>query len=50
MSLWFDSLADALLQDKFRQKEHFSKFGIPLPDFVEVIHYHLTFVALLLEF
>ncbi|XP_062195557.1 phosphoribosylaminoimidazole carboxylase, chloroplastic-like isoform X2 [Phragmites australis] len=25
-----------IIQDKYRQKEHFSKFGIPLPDFVEV--------------
>uniref|UniRef100_A0ACD5VDQ1 Uncharacterized protein n=2 Tax=Avena sativa TaxID=4498 RepID=A0ACD5VDQ1_AVESA len=25
-----------IIQDKFRQKEHFSKFGIPLSDFVEV--------------
>uniref|UniRef100_J3KXD2 phosphoribosylaminoimidazole carboxylase n=2 Tax=Oryza brachyantha TaxID=4533 RepID=J3KXD2_ORYBR len=24
------------IQDKYRQKTHFSKFGIPLPDFVEV--------------
>lgn len=25
-----------IIQDKYRQKEHFSKFGIPLPDFVQV--------------
>uniref|UniRef100_A0A0A9CGH1 phosphoribosylaminoimidazole carboxylase n=1 Tax=Arundo donax TaxID=35708 RepID=A0A0A9CGH1_ARUDO len=25
-----------IIQDKYRQKKHFSKFGIPLPDFVEV--------------
>uniref|UniRef100_A0A0E0BYP1 phosphoribosylaminoimidazole carboxylase n=1 Tax=Oryza meridionalis TaxID=40149 RepID=A0A0E0BYP1_9ORYZ len=25
-----------IIQDKYRQKTHFSKFGIPLPDFVEV--------------
>lgn len=25
-----------IIQDKYRQKDHFSKFGIPLPDFVEV--------------
>ncbi|KAM0833444.1 hypothetical protein ACQ4PT_064257 [Festuca glaucescens] len=25
-----------IIQDKFRQKEHFSKFGIPVADFVEV--------------
>ncbi|KAJ1282142.1 hypothetical protein BS78_03G027800 [Paspalum vaginatum] len=26
----------SIIQDKYRQKRHFSKFGIPLPDFVEV--------------
>ncbi|CAO2205244.1 unnamed protein product [Urochloa humidicola] len=25
-----------IIQDKYRQKKHFSKFGIPLPDFMEV--------------
>jgi hypothetical protein len=30
------------LQDKYRQKKHFSKFGIPLPDFMEVMHQLLT--------
>ncbi|XP_062215696.1 phosphoribosylaminoimidazole carboxylase, chloroplastic-like isoform X2 [Phragmites australis] len=25
-----------IIQDKYRQKDHFSKFGIPLPDFIEV--------------
>ncbi|CAO2194083.1 unnamed protein product [Urochloa humidicola] len=25
-----------IIQDKYRQKNHFSKFGIPLPDFMEV--------------
>ncbi|KAL6838782.1 hypothetical protein ACP4OV_031496 [Aristida adscensionis] len=25
-----------VIQDKYRQKKHFSKFGIPLPDFMEV--------------
>ncbi|TVU22747.1 hypothetical protein EJB05_32464 [Eragrostis curvula] len=28
------------IQDKYRQKKHFSKFGIPLPDFVEVETLH----------
>jgi hypothetical protein len=28
---------DIQLQDKYRQKKHFSKFGIPLPDFMEVM-------------
>ncbi|KAL6626921.1 hypothetical protein ACP70R_030647 [Stipagrostis hirtigluma subsp. patula] len=28
------------IQDKYRQKEHFSKFGIPLPDFVEIDTLH----------
>ncbi|KAF8663274.1 hypothetical protein HU200_055884 [Digitaria exilis] len=26
----------SIIQDKYRQKKHFSKFGIPLPDFMEV--------------
>jgi phosphoribosylaminoimidazole carboxylase (NCAIR synthetase) len=29
-------------QDKYRQKRHFSKCGIPLPDFMEVMHKLLT--------
>jgi hypothetical protein len=49
--LWFfiqsvDAFLDTLLQDKFRQKEYFSEFGVPLPDFVQVMHYLLTFVIL----
>ena len=30
------------LQDKYRQKKHFSNFGIPLTDFMEVMHRLLT--------
>lgn len=29
-----------IIQDKYRQKNHFSKFGIPLPDFMEVDTLH----------
>ncbi|WVZ72698.1 hypothetical protein U9M48_021117 [Paspalum notatum var. saurae] len=30
----------SIIQDKYRQKTHFSNFGIPLPDFVEVDTLH----------
>ncbi|XP_034595838.1 phosphoribosylaminoimidazole carboxylase, chloroplastic isoform X9 [Setaria viridis] len=29
-----------IIQDRYRQKNHFSKFGIPLPDFMEVDTLH----------